>query len=98
VVVVAAVLVKVAPHPRLGIARDPGVVAIGALDVAAVAAFTFAATRAPVSVAAALGSLYPVVTVGLARVVLGERMRSLQRAGAAIAIAAAVALAVVAPA
>jgi drug/metabolite transporter (DMT)-like permease len=42
----------------------------------------------PLAVASVLGSLYPVVTILLARFVLGERLRGLQRLGIALAMAA----------
>ena len=37
--------------------------------------------------ASVLASLYPVTTIVLARIVLGERLRALQRAGASGALA-----------
>lgn len=54
---------------------------IGALDVAANAAFAYASRSGLLSVVAVLGSLYPVVTVLLAREVLGERLARVQVAG-----------------
>jgi len=44
----------------------------------------------PLAIASVLGSLFPVVVVGLARVFLGERLTWLQRAGVAIAMVAVV--------
>ena len=52
-----------------------------------------ASTQGLVSVAATLGSLYPVVTIALARVVLGERLRAVQNAGVVLALAGVVAIA-----
>ena len=55
--------------------RDAALVAVvGVGDVAANLAFGLASTRGLVSVVAVLGSLYPVVTVLLARIVLHERL------------------------
>jgi drug/metabolite transporter (DMT)-like permease len=79
----------VAMRPRLGLGvRNSGVLAaVGMLDIAANGAFAYASTQGLVSVVAVLGSLYPIVTVVLARVVLGERLHPLQRLGAAGALA-----------
>ena len=51
--------------------------------------FALASTKGLVSVVAVLGTLYPVVIVLLARIVLGERLRAVQRTGAAAALAGA---------
>jgi drug/metabolite transporter (DMT)-like permease len=60
---------------------------VGVLDILANGFFALAATKGLVSVVAVLASLYPVVTVALARVVLKERLRAIQRVGAALALA-----------
>ena len=70
-------------------ARRPTVGA-GLLDSAATWAVISAVRAGPLAVAAVLGSLYPVVTVLLARSVLGERLRGMQRVGIALALAAVV--------
>lgn len=62
------------------------VVAAGLFDVSANLAFAEASTRGALAVVAILGSLYPAVTVLLARVVHGERLARLQQAGVAIAL------------
>jgi len=62
------------------------VAVIGIGDVGANLAFGLASTRDDVSIVAVLGSLYPVVTVLLARVVLRERLGSAQSAGVALAL------------
>ena len=79
--IVAAVVLR----PRLAIGRpDAGaLVAMGVLDVTANGLFATAANEGLVSVVAVVGSLYPVVTILLARVVLDERVRSLQKLGIA---------------
>ncbi|HEY7598857.1 MAG TPA: EamA family transporter, partial [Candidatus Limnocylindrales bacterium] len=62
------------------------VVLIGLGDVAANLTFGLASTRGLVSVIAVLGSLYPVVTVLLARLVHGERLGAAQSMGVAGAL------------
>jgi len=59
---------------------------IGLLDTAANASFALAAEGGDLAVAAVLGSLFPVVTVALAQVRLGERLARVQAAGAALAV------------
>ena len=54
--------------------------------------FAVASTEGLVSVVGVCSSLYPVVTVLLARLILGERTRSLQLAGVALALAGVVAI------
>jgi len=62
-------------------------VAIGLLDGAANGLYAFASTEGLLSVVAVLGSLYPVVTILLARAVLGERVRRIQELGIVGAVA-----------
>lgn len=83
----AAALVLRTPL-RAGRPHLPGLVAIGLLDTGANALFAAAAaSHALLSVASVLGSLYPVVTVLLARFLLGERVQRTQDAGVALALA-----------
>jgi len=63
------------------------VAAVGIADVTANALFALASTRALLSLVAVLGSLYPVVTVLLAHVLLGERLTRTQQAGIGVALA-----------
>lgn len=63
------------------------VAVVGLGDVSANLAFGIASTRGLVSVVAVLGSLYPVVTVLLARVVHQERLGRIQTIGVAGALA-----------
>jgi drug/metabolite transporter (DMT)-like permease len=73
---------------RAGRAHLPGLVAVGLLDTGANALFAAAAAHhGLLSVASVLGSLYPVVTVLLARFLLGERVQRTQDAGVALALA-----------
>ncbi|GAA1755398.1 DMT family transporter [Nostocoides vanveenii] len=65
----------------------PVLVFVGLADLVANALFGLAATRGYVSIAAVLGSLYPVVTAVLAYAVLHERLRRVQLAGVALTMA-----------
>lgn len=65
----------------------------GALDVSAAVFYATATTHGLRSVVAVLGSLYPVVTVLLARAVLHERLARHQAAGAVATLAGVVAVA-----
>lgn len=62
----------------------------GALDAVANVTMISAIRIGPLAVASVFGSLYPVATVLLARVVLAERVTPLQRAGIALAMIAVV--------
>ena len=74
--------------------RDwPTLVFVGLADLGANALFVAASTQGLVSVAAVLGSLYPVVTILLARAVLAERLRVIQNIGVVLALAGVVAIA-----
>jgi drug/metabolite transporter (DMT)-like permease len=65
----------------------PGLAAIGILDTAANAAFSYATTGGLLTLVAMLGGLFPVVTVTLAYFLLHERLQPLQRAGVVLALA-----------
>ena len=68
--------------------RTIGLIAlIGAGDLAANACFAAATNEGLLSVVAVLASLYPVVTVLLARAFLGEHVRRDQGAGIVAALA-----------
>jgi drug/metabolite transporter (DMT)-like permease len=60
--------------------------AIGISDIVANGAYALAASRGSLSVAAVLASLYPVVTVLLARGILAERLRPVQSVGVVAAL------------
>jgi drug/metabolite transporter (DMT)-like permease len=68
------------------------VAAIGLCDVAANALFALASGRGLLALVSVLGSLYPVVTVVLAHLLLGERLTLIQIGGVGIALAGVVAL------
>ncbi|GAA3398125.1 EamA family transporter [Streptomyces roseoviridis] len=74
-------------------AAVPALAFVGLADVAANGTYALAAQRGPVTVAAVLASLYPVVTALAARGVLKERLRSVQAAGAGLALVGTVLLA-----
>ncbi len=74
--------------------RDLPVLAlVGGSDIAANALYGVAATSALVSLTAVLASLYPAVTVVLARRVHGERMRRVQDVGVVVTLLGVAALA-----
>jgi drug/metabolite transporter (DMT)-like permease len=67
-------------------AEVPGLAAIGATDALANGLFGWASSMGQVSVTSVLGSLYPVATILLARVLLGERLRRIQQIGVVTAL------------
>jgi drug/metabolite transporter (DMT)-like permease len=69
----------------------PGLFAVGVMDMLATAAYLSAISIGPLAIAAAVASLYPVVTTLLASVVLRERMTPIHATGI-LAAGAAVAL------
>jgi drug/metabolite transporter (DMT)-like permease len=74
--------------------RDLGLIAvIGVGDLLANQAFASASTRDAVSIVAVLGSLYPVMTVLLARFLHGERLGRAQTTGVTGALAGVVLIA-----
>lgn len=64
----------------------PALAFVGLADVAANGTYAMAARIGPVTVAAVLASLYPVVTALAARGFLSERLRAIQAAGAGLAL------------
>ncbi|MEU2910167.1 EamA family transporter [Streptomyces massasporeus] len=71
----------------------PAFAFVGLADVAANGTYSIAAQHGPVTVAAVLASLYPVVTAAAARGFLRERLRAVQAAGAGLALVGTVLLA-----
>jgi drug/metabolite transporter (DMT)-like permease len=67
----------------------PALVAIGVFDTGANVFVAFATTKGAAGIVAVLSALYPVVTVLLARLVLGERLSVTRRVGGAVALAGA---------
>jgi drug/metabolite transporter (DMT)-like permease len=71
----------------------PAVLAVGVFDTSANVLVAFATTRGSAGVVAVLSALYPVVTILLARVALGERLDRPRRVGGALALGGAAAVA-----
>jgi drug/metabolite transporter (DMT)-like permease len=74
---------RVRVTPRAGLA----IALVGLADVTANALFALASQRGLLAVVSVLGSLFPVVTVLLAHVLLHERISGVQRLGVAVALA-----------
>ncbi|MFF4043542.1 EamA family transporter [Streptomyces sp. NPDC001816] len=74
------------PEGGLPGASLPALAFVGLADVAANGTYAVAAQHGPVTVAAVLASLYPVVTALAARGFLSERLRAIQAAGAGLAL------------
>ena len=86
--VAAALLTSTALRPA---SRNviPLIVACGLFDTGANVLVAIASNRIPIGVVAVLGALYPILTVVLARFVLGERLSSEKRLGGGVALAGA---------
>lgn len=67
----------------------PMIAAVGIFDTGANVFVATATTHGAVGIVAVLSALYPVVTIVLARIVLGERLSSTKRAGGVMALAGA---------
>jgi drug/metabolite transporter (DMT)-like permease len=72
----------------------PALLLIGCGDMGANLLFGIASSRGEVSVASVLGSLYPVVTILLARALLKERLRRIQQVGAVLSLMGAAIIAI----
>ena len=86
VVCLVAVALAIRRGPRLAVVDLPWVVLVGVLDLGANAAYGVATQDSTLSIAAVLASLYPVVTVLLARRFHAERLSRTQTVGATAAI------------
>lgn len=86
--VIAYGVVFLALRRRLGLRREelPALALIGVLIIGADSLYAIASTRGLLSVVAVLSSLYPLVTIALARFYLHERLRPAQRIGVAAAL------------
>lgn len=96
-VLAVALVVMVGRGARDGLALDRRdvllVVVLGVFDLTANLTLGLASTRQDISIVTVLGSLYPVVTVLLARIVHGERMGAVQNVGVVTALAGVVMIA-----
>ncbi|WP_328924533.1 DMT family transporter [Streptomyces sp. NBC_00190] len=79
--------------PRILWGLLPALAFVGLADVAANGTYSAAAQSGPVTTAAVLSSLYPLITALAAFAVLKERLRPIQAAGAGLALAGTVLLA-----
>lgn len=86
-VLVTAVVVRRRGRPALPRAAATGIGASGALDVAGNAVFALATAHGVIAQASVPAALYPLVTLLLARAVVGERLQGRRRAGAMVALA-----------
>jgi drug/metabolite transporter (DMT)-like permease len=86
VAVIALLALRRAGAVRPGIGAALALGAIGLLDLGANAAYNHASTLGELSSVAVASSLYPVVTVMLAAVLLGERVQGIQRVGVVVAL------------
>jgi drug/metabolite transporter (DMT)-like permease len=84
----ALLLAALVLRPPLAVERADvsALLAMGLLDVTANGLFAAAANEGLVSVVAVVGSLYPVVTILLARAVLHERVQRVQQVGVVTAL------------
>ncbi|MET7617134.1 DMT family transporter [Streptomyces sp. NPDC005408] len=78
---------------RVVLASLPALAFVGLADVAANGTYSIAAQHGPVTIAAVLANLYPVVTVLAALMMLKERLRVVQATGAGLALVGTVLLA-----
>jgi drug/metabolite transporter (DMT)-like permease len=90
-VALAALLLR--PRPPADLRDAAPAILVGALDTTANILIAFATTLGLISLVGVLGSLYPVVTITLARLVLGERIGRGQQVGAGTALAGVVLIA-----
>ncbi|HLZ27801.1 MAG TPA: DMT family transporter [Chloroflexota bacterium] len=81
---VAALVLR--PSLKVGWTRVPSLLLVGALDTGANVLYAYASTLGLVSLAAVLASLFPVVTVILAWIVLKERLSMSQGTGVVCAL------------
>ena len=88
------VMLASANRAPLGVPRKwvTAVALVGLADVSANALFAFASGHGLLALVSVLGSLYPIVTVLLAHVLLGERLTRPQKLGIGLALAGVIAI------
>lgn len=93
--VAALVGAAVALRPQGNVERSsvPPLIVVAVLDLGANLLFAIATRHGLLSIVSVAGSLYPLATVVLARVILGERVRRVQELGIVAAIAGVVLIA-----
>jgi drug/metabolite transporter (DMT)-like permease len=84
--VIAAIAFVGGVSLRPGAGYAAALCATGCLDLSATAFYGVATTLGALSIVSVVGSLYPVVTIILARAFLGERLNRLQAVGVAAAL------------
>jgi drug/metabolite transporter (DMT)-like permease len=84
---IGAAVLSLRSSLAIGRADAAPLLAVGTLDVAASALFAAATTAGMLGVVGVVGSLYPVITVVMAGVLLGERPGDIQRLGTVGALA-----------
>jgi len=87
IVLIGATVLSLRPSLAIGRGDAAPLLAVGMLDVAASALFAAATTAGMLSVVGVVGSLYPVITIVMAGVLLGERPGDIQRLGTVGALA-----------
>jgi drug/metabolite transporter (DMT)-like permease len=92
VAVFVAVIAFTRPSPAPARSDVPLIVLIGILIIAADAMYAIASTKGVLGVVAALSTLYPIVTIALARVYLRERVEPRQQLGIALSLTGVVAI------
>ena len=86
VTVVLAAVALTATSLRAPRRMLPVLIVIGTFDTCANVAVTVATTQGAAGIVAVLSALYPMVTIVLARLVLGERLSLFRRAGGLVAL------------
>ncbi|MGH2968310.1 MAG: EamA family transporter, partial [Solirubrobacteraceae bacterium] len=92
VALLAALAAALRPRMPAGPLDAAPLLFIGTIDFMATAFFALATQEGLLSVVSVVGSLYPVVTVLLARVVLAERVTRSQELGVVLTLAGVVAI------
>jgi drug/metabolite transporter (DMT)-like permease len=92
VAVFVVVVAATRPRPLPGGKEIPVIALIGLLIIAADAMYATASTKGVLGVVAALSTLYPIVTIALARIYLSERVEPRQQLGIALSLSGVVAI------